>query len=190
MLKAVRYWQVMVLLLTELVTAPFAAADILGIQNATACSGPTDPHCNAGQPFSLQSILNGTTSLSAFFPGTTTQAFYLVRNEVSNSLTSFSFNLTGPALPSNHFLTCQVNGGFAGAACSISGLSGTVGTGAQYGPPGLLPATFTFSGFTLTNGQLFNIQFASFGQLNTTTTVPEPARLRQRPPEYSRCGSR
>jgi len=167
----------MALLVVVLVAAPFAAADIISLETFTNCSGPTDPHCNGGQAFLLSSILSGATTLTAFFPGTTTQAFYLVKNDVGSPLTSFSFVLSGPALPSNHFLTCQMNGGFAGDSCSISGPSGTVGTGAQYGPPGLLPATFTFSGFSIASNGLFNIKFASFGQNNLTTPVPEPATL-------------
>lgn len=197
MVRSIRSWQLVALLVVGVaVLSPFAVADIISIQTYKNCSGPTDPACNNGQAFSLESIINGTTSLSSFYPGTTTQAFYLVKNDVSAGLPSFSFNLTGrqvfpsrleqlkgkkkkksgPALPSNHFLTCQVNGFFSGDSCSISGPSGTVGTGAQYGPPGLLPATITFSGLSLPlNGEL-ELTFASFGQNNTTTAptaVPE-----------------
>ncbi len=173
----------MVLLVVGFVATPFAAADIIDIQNASACSGLTDPSCIGGLPISLSSILSGAISLTAFFPGTTTQGFYEVKNDTGGTLTSFSFLLAGPALPSNHFLTCQTNGGFAGDSCSISGASGTVSTGAQYGPPALLPAIFTFSGFSIptynptTGAGTFQIRFASFGQNNFTTAVPEPATL-------------
>lgn len=175
--KSIRSRQLVVLLALLVLASPFVAADIIGIASFKNCSNATDPACNHGQPFSLQSIINGTTVLTSFYPGTTTQAFYLVQNDVSAGLPSFSFNLTGPALPSNHFLTCQVNGAFAGDSCSITGPSGTVGTGAQYGPPGLLPATITFSGFSLAANQKFELTFASFGQNTVTAQVPEPPEL-------------
>ena len=174
MFRSVRSWHLISLVAVGLL-APCANADIVSLGSAKSCSGQNDPACNHGQAYSLQSILNGTTSLSSFYSGTTTQGFYLVQNDVSNLLSSFSVTLTGSALPANHFLTCQVNGYFSGDTCSITGPSGTVGTGAQYGPIGQLPATLTFSGLSLASGQEFEFTFASFGQNDTTTAlVPEP----------------
>jgi hypothetical protein len=179
MFTSIRSWHLAIGLLIVASFAPCAYADIVSIDTAKKCSGPSDPACNNGAAFSLQSVENGTTTLSSFYPGTTTQGFYLLQNDSSSVVTSFTFTLSGPALPSNHFLTCQVNGAFGGDSCSMTGSLGTVGTGAKYGPSGLLlPVTFTFSGFSLASGQQLEFTFASFGQNDTTsTTVPEPPAL-------------
>jgi hypothetical protein len=109
--------------------------------------------------------------------GTQTSPVYLVDNDTGSSSFTLTFN---GSLANNQFLTCQENGGFAGDSCSISGALGTVGTGAQYGPPAGLPngtyrnpdATLTLTGPS--SGD-FEITFASFGNgaSGTLTAMPE-----------------
>ena len=106
----------------------------------------------------------GTQSLKAVV-GTQTAPVYLVNNDTGSS--TFSLLFTGE-LAFNQFLDCQENGGFAGKACTTSGTLGTVGNGAQYGPPsGLSNGTYwnpdavlTFTGISAGD---FEITFASFG---------------------------
>ncbi len=177
-----------VLLVTVgMVAASPVRADNITIANATTCSGtpPGGTICSngsgsfqgsGGTPLSLTGIENGTIVLLAVI-GTQTSPVYEVVNNTGSTVTSFSFVFTG-SLPSNQFLDCQVNGGFSGASCTISGAGGTVGTNAQYGPNALLPATITFSGLNIANGATFDIAFSSFangasGQV-TGVSVPEP----------------
>ena len=174
-------------LLGCLLIAPHASADNIAIANATACSGtvPGGTICSGlggflgtgGTPISLTGIENGSITLSAVI-GTQTSPVYAVVNDTGSTITSFSFVFTG-ALPSNQFLDCQVNGGFSGSSCTISGASGTVGTNAQYGPNGKLPATITFSGLNIAPGSTFDIVFSSFanGASGSVTGVPEPATI-------------
>ena len=173
-----------------LLTAPHACADNIAIANATACSGtpPGGTICSngsggfqgtGGTPISLTGIENGTIVLQAVI-GTQTSPVYEVVNNTGGTVTSFSFVYNG-SLPSNQFLDCQVNGGFSGSSCTISGAGGTVGTNAPYGPNAQLPATITFSGLNIPNGGTFDIVFSSFanGALGSVTgvSVPEPGTL-------------
>ncbi len=173
-----------------LLAAPHAQADNIGIADATVCSGtpPGGTICtngsggllgSGGTPLSLSGIENGSIVLQAVI-GTQTSPVYEVINDTGTTITSFSFVFTG-TLPSNQFLDCQTNGGFSGASCTISGASGTVGTNAQYGPNGKLPATITFSGLNITNGSTFDIVFSSFANgasgSMTGVSVPEPGTL-------------
>jgi hypothetical protein len=179
-----------VLLVTvgALMVASNARADNITIANATTCSGtpPGGTICSngsgglqgsGGTPISLSGIEGGTIVLLAVI-GTQTSPVYEVVNDTGAPVTSFSFVFTG-SLPSNQFLDCQVNGGFSGASCTISGAGGTVGTNAQYGPSALLPATITFSGLNIPTGGTFDIAFSSFanGASGSVTGVPEPGTL-------------
>ncbi len=174
-------------LLGVLLIAPHTRADNISIANATACSGtpPGGTICSngsggfqgtGGTPISLTGIENGTIVLQAVI-GTQTSPVYEIVNNTGGTVTSFSFVFTG-SLPSNQFLDCQVNGGFSGDSCTISGAGGTVGTNAQYGPNAQLPATITFSGLNIANGSTFDIVFSSFANgasgSVTGTPVPEP----------------
>jgi hypothetical protein len=100
-------------------------------------------------------------------------------------VTSVSLTFNG-VLPSNQFLTCQSNGGFAGDPCIITPNNTTLGNGQpggaiQDGPSAVVPAIFTWSGLSITNGSTFDIAFASFGNgatgTLTGTPTPEPSTL-------------
>jgi hypothetical protein len=165
---------------------PFASADIIKIQNATGpcslnglttgggtiCAGNTTP-------FSLTALENGTQALQAVV-GTQTAPVYLVTNDTGSTTFTLTFN---GLLVSNQFLTCQVSGNYSSDSCSITGALGTVGTGAQYGPPSGQTtnwnpgATLTFTGVAI--GSNFDLAFASFGNgaSGTLTGVPEPSSL-------------
>jgi hypothetical protein len=171
-----------------MLVAPHARADNIAIANATVCSGtpPGGTICTngsgglqgtGGTPFSLSGIENGSIVLQAVI-GTQTSPVYEVINDTGATITSFSIVFTG-TLPSNQFIDCQTNGGFSGAGCSITGPSGTVGKGAQYGPGGTFPATITFTGLNIANGSTFDIVFSSFanGASGSITGVPEPGTL-------------
>ena len=172
------------LLLGCLLIAPHASADNIAIANATACSGtvPGGTICSGlggflgtgGTPISLTGIQNGSITLLSVI-GTQTAPVYAVVNDTGSTITSFSLLFNG-ILPSNQFIDCQVNGGFSGSSCTISGASGTVGTNAQYGPGGKFPATITFSGLNIAPGSTFDIVFSSFanGASGSVTGVPVP----------------
>ena len=185
--RRILFASVFAAVLSALLIAPQTRADNIAIANATACSGtvPGGTICSngsggfqgtGGTPISLTGIENGTIVLQAVI-GTQTSPVYEVINNTGGTVTSFSFVFTG-SLPSNQFIDCQVNGGFSGSSCTISGASGTVGTNAQYGPGGKFPATITFSGLNIAPGATFDIVFSSFanGALGsvTGTPVPEP----------------
>jgi len=173
-----------------LLLASNARADNISIANATACNGtpPGGTICSngsgglqgtGGTPFNLTGIQAGTTILQAVI-GTQTSPVYEVVNNTGATVTSFSLVFNG-SLPPNQFLDCQVNGGFSGSSCTISGASGTVGTNAQYGPGGILPVAITFSNLNIANGGTFDIVFSSFanGASGSVTgvSVPEPGTL-------------
>ena len=127
-----------------------------------------------GTPFSLTGLENGTIVLQAVI-GTQTAPVYEIVNDAGATITSFSILFSG-TLPSNQFIDWQTNGGFAGASCSISGPSGTVGKNAQYGPGGKFPAVITFSGLNIANGSTFDLVFSSFanGASGSVSGVPVP----------------
>jgi PEP-CTERM motif len=168
--------------------APRASAGIIGVANATGPCSP-DGLTNGGgticsdntTAFSLTAIEDGSVSLLAVV-GTQTAPVYLVDNDTGSS--TFTLTLTGD-IAFNQFITCQENGGFAGDSCSITGALGTVGTGAQYGPPsGLSNGTYWDPDATITFTDVpagdFDLTFASFGNGDTpsvTGTMPEPSSL-------------
>ena len=186
MSKASRNSALFVIVLTSvLFLAPYASADIIHVENATACT-PGGTICNGGSasttPFSLTAIENGTQTLldpldSTVTVGNSTVPTYLINNDTGS--TSFSLTFIG-TLASNAFLTCQVTGGSEG--CSIQGALGTVGTGGVYGPPSGQTTNWpfdvpvTFTGIPTGN---FDLTFASFAHAGadtgTISGVPEPS---------------
>lgn len=172
---------------------PSASADIIGIQNATACGGGTI--CNAGSAFSLTAIQNGSQSLRdpgdpTVTVGNSDTAVYRIDNDTASS--TFTLNISG-TLANNAFINCQENGGFANHDCSISGSLGTVdnptgGGSAKYGPPAGQMTNWNFSVMvTFTDvpvGTDFDLNFASWAHagadtatVTPTSPVPEPSSL-------------
>jgi hypothetical protein len=166
---------------------PCASADIIHVENATACT-PGGTICAGGSasttPFSLTAIEKGTETIldpldSSVTVGNNTVPTYLINNDTGKS--SFALAFIG-TLASNAFLTCQVTGGSEG--CSIAGALGTVGTGGTYGPPSgqttnwSYDVTLLFTGVPAGN---FDLTFASFAHAGAdtgkVTSVPEPSSL-------------
>ena len=186
MSKAFRNSALFVIVLTSvLFLAPYASADIIHVENATACT-PGGTICSGGStsttPFSLTAIENGTqTLLDPLDPtvtvGGSSVPTYLINNNTGK--TSFTLTFTG-TLDFNAFLNCQVTGGSEG--CSIKGALGTVGTNVNYGPPAgqttnwFPDVTVTFTGIPAGN---FDLTFASFAHAGTDagtiSGVPEPS---------------
>jgi hypothetical protein len=160
-----------------------ARADIIKIQNpGSPCSAGT---CTAGGvPFSLTDIENGTQTLTDSGSASPT---YIVKDDISGTITSISIALTG-TIASNQFLTIQFGGGISGTAtlspndvnCTTCG--GNDGHADFFDPsPGgngstQVPVTdvFTWSGISLTNGTVFEIQFSSFANGANVHTVGVP----------------
>jgi hypothetical protein len=166
--------------------APSAAADNIVIQNNTGCASGISGICVGGStPYSLTDVLNGTEALVE--PGTSetvldsTVPTYIVTNDTGSTTIQLTFD---GELANNAFLDCQENGGFSNDSCSISGSLGTVGTGAQYGPPAGQTTswdphvTITFTGVAI--GSTFDLTFSSFAHANddqgdVVATTPEPS---------------
>jgi hypothetical protein len=173
------------LLMAALFLPQVAAADIISISQAQTCAGhPT--LCNGGNPFSLQSILNGTTQLMIADSQTPE---WIVVNDTGQKITSLTLYFSG-ALASNADLTCQVNGFNPFDTCSVNGFSD--GAGHHQGTDQALvslPANLTWTqgatGTGLATGASFDIKTSSFAHagadngcvngVSGCATVPEPS---------------
>jgi PEP-CTERM motif-containing protein len=174
-----------VVLSSVFLLVPYASADIIHVENATACT-PGGTICAGGSasttPFSLTAIKAGTEGLldpldSSVTVGNNTVPTYLINNDTGVS--SFTLTFMG-TLASNAFLTCQVTGS---EECSITG-AGTVGTGGMYGPPSGQTTNWDFYvnvGYTGVPAGNFDLTFASFAHAGvdtgTVTSAPEPSSL-------------
>ena len=185
----------------SLFSAPAGRADIIHVENPTACSGMATL-CAGSTPFSLTALLNGTEQLKDLMDildsnvtvGDSTVPTYLIKNDTGNSSFTLTFNFT---LANNAFINCQ--NGFG--ACDIKGTLAPSGT-VTYGPPSGLPNGTTYSGaVTITfdstptttsacpsgsGDGCFDLTFASFAHAGADvgtvipsipTTTPEPAGL-------------
>lgn len=175
---------------------PRASADIIGVANATGCSGlgPGGTICGGlgATPLSLTGIEDGSITLEAVI-GTQTSPVYEVVNDTgstANTITLLFTGALGGGPPSNQFLNCQTNGGFSGASCSVTpassdpalaGCTNTDSNPTNTNQNPCLPVTLTFSNLNISAGSDFDITFASFGNgatgAATGTGVPEPSSL-------------
>ena len=185
----------------SLFSAPSGRADIIHVENPTACSGMATL-CAGSTPFSLTALLNGTEQLKDLMDildntvtvGDSTVPTYLIQNDTGKSSFTLVFNFT---LANNAFINCQ--NGFG--ACDIKGTLAPSGT-VTYGPPSGLANGTTYSGtVNITFDSIpttssacpsgsgngcFDLTFASFAHAGADvgtvipsipTTTPEPAGL-------------
>lgn len=179
-----------VLAVIVLATAPYAAAGIVSLTQATSC--PTIPNgngghwCqNSGAYFDLSSFTtqNLTTTGSA--------GFFAIDNNTGVTISSLDIIFKGE-IPENGFVTC--GGGQTGvqgsgpnptsgsAACTVNGLTGNVGPGGKGSTLVPFKADVHWSNIDWGNGKVFDLQIASFangatGTFSTPTPTPEPSSL-------------
>ncbi len=133
---------------------------ILSVQGTTG--GPALDIRNAGSPYSLQAVLNGTQALMVTNP--TASFSYLITNDTGAALTDLTLVFTG-TYNSNAVFNCGKPGTYS--------FNCTVNTSGQ--------PTWVFSNMNVPAGQQFLVWFQSFEVPNAdgpmVTPVPEPASL-------------
>lgn len=177
------------------VLVPQASADIVSVQNTGQTCSSVSSGATVACTYNYTAV-NGATNPLVIGGSAGSAGLYVLDNNTGATITSLTFTLDED-MAQNQFVNCQFGGGESGT-CEVTSSGGGSGSGTtKYVPcPGqsqcnsmesgsfIIPVTttVTWSGFSVGNGDTFDLSFASWANGATpftppTSSTPEPGTL-------------